>query len=86
MCLLKGENALDRIAVIELGVTKIDLLIAETLPNGNFAVIEEMTETVKIGSDLETDGLIRSARISEALSVLKMFKTICDVSELFTEI
>ena len=43
-------------------------------------VIEEMTETVKIGSDLETDGLIRSARISEALSVLKMYKTICDVA------
>lgn len=80
MCLLKGEITLDRIAVIELGVTKIDLVMAETLPNGDFTVVEEMTETVKIGSDLETDGLIRSARISEALSVLKMYKTICDVA------
>ncbi len=79
MCLLKGEFALEKIAVIQLGVTKIDLVLADILPEGNFVVREEMSETVKIGSDLEADGLIRTARISEAMSVLKMYKTFCDV-------
>ena len=79
MCLLKGEFALEKIAVIQLGVTKIDLVLADILPEGNFVVREEMSETVKIGSDLEADGLIRTARISEAMAVLKMYKTFCDV-------
>ena len=72
---------MEKVAVINLGTTKIDLILANVMPEGNFVVFEEMSETVKIGQDMEQDGFIKSARIAEAISVLKMFKVMWDVNK-----
>ena len=73
---------MEKVAVINLGTTKIDLIMANVMPEGNFIVFDEMSETVKIGQDMEQDGFIKSARIAEAISVLKMFKVMCDVNKI----
>ena len=73
---------MEKVAVINLGTTKIDLILANVMPEGNFIVFDEMSETVKIGQDMEQDGFIKSVRIAEAISVLKMFKVMCDVNKI----
>ncbi len=72
---------MEKIAVISLGTTKIDLILANVLPTGNYVVFDEMSETIKISQDMEKDGFIKPVRIAEAISILKMYKTICDVNK-----
>ena len=79
--IFKETIHLEKVAVISLGTTKIDLVLSDVLPGGNFVVVDEMSETIKIGQDMEQDGFIKPARITEALSILKTFKTICDVNK-----
>jgi len=73
---------LEKIAIIDLGSSKVDLILANVLPTGNFAVFEEMSETVKIVNDFDGEGLLRIARSSEVLTILKMYKMVCDVNRI----
>ena len=61
---------MEKVAVINLGTTKIDLILAKVMPEGNFVVFDEMSETVKIGQDMEQDGFIKSVRIFEVCCAL----------------
>lgn len=72
---------MEKVAVINLGTTKIDLVMASVMPEGNFVVFDEMSETVKIVEDMKQDGFIKSARIAEAIAILKMYKIMCDVNK-----
>lgn len=71
---------MDKIAIVDLGSSKIDLVLANVTPEGNFAVFQEMTETVKIVNDFDGEGLLRIARSNEALTILRMYKMVCDVN------
>lgn len=71
-----------KIAIVDLGSSKIDLILANVLPTGNFAVFEEMSETVKIVNDFDGEGLLRIARSNEALTILKMYKMVCEVNKI----
>lgn len=71
-----------KIAIVDLGCSKIDLILAHVLPTGNFAVFEEMSETVKIVNDFDGEGLLRIARSNEALTILKMYKMVCEVNKI----
>ena len=73
---------MEKIAVVDLGSSKIDLILANVLPTGNFAVFEEMSETVKIVNDFDGEGLLRIARSNEALTILKMYKMVCEVNKI----
>ena len=66
---------MEKIAVISLGTTKIDLILANVLPTGNYVVFDEMSETIKISQDMEKDGFIKPVRIAEAISILKIIRT-----------
>ena len=67
---------MEKIAIVDLGSSKIDLILANVLPTGNFSVFEEMSETVKIVNDFDGEGLLRIARSNEALTILKMYKMV----------
>ena len=71
-----------KIAIVDLGSSKIDLILANVLPTGNFAVFEEMSESVKIVNDFDGEGLLRIARSNEALTILKMYKMVCEVNKI----
>ena len=73
---------MEKIAIVDLGSSKIDLILANVLPTGNFAVFEEMSETVKIVNDFDGEGLLRIARSNEALTILKMYKMVCEVNKI----
>ena len=71
---------MERIALIDLGTTSIDMTLTEVLPTGNFSVFDQMSETIKFFED-STDNFIKPAKINDALAILKMYKTICDVNK-----
>ncbi len=71
-----------KLAIVDLGCSKIDLLLARVLPSGNFVVFEEMSENVKIVDDFDGEGLLRIARSNEALTILKMYKMVCEVNKI----
>ena len=73
---------MSKIAIVDLGCSKIDLILAHVLPTGNFTVFEEMSETVKIVNDFDGEGLLRIARSNEALTILKMYKMVCEVNKI----
>ena len=73
---------MEKIAIVDLGSSKIDLILANVLPTGNFAVFEEMSETVKIVNDFDGEGLLRIARSNEAITILKMYKMVCEVNKI----
>lgn len=73
---------MEKIAIIDLGSSKIDLILAEYTQGESFTVFEELSETVKIVDDFDGEGLLRVARSSEALAVLKMYRTICEVHKI----
>jgi len=75
---------LEKLAIVDLGSSKIDLIMARVLPTGNFAVFEEMSETVKIVNDFDGEGLLRIARSNEDLTILKMYKMVCEVNKIDT--
>ncbi len=72
---------MDKLAVIDLGSSKIDLILASYLPSGNFTVFAEMSEPVKIVDDFDGEGLLRIARSTEAINILKMYKMVCEINK-----
>lgn len=71
---------MEKIAVIDLGTTSIDMTLAEVLPSGNYSVFDQMSETIKFFEDT-SDNFIKPAKVNDALAILKMYKTICDVNK-----
>ncbi len=71
---------MEKLAVIDLGSSKIDLILASYLPSGNFTVFAEMSESVKIVDDFDGESLLRMARSNEAITILKMYKMVCEIN------
>ncbi len=57
------------------------MLIAEYNESGNYSVLDDYSEQVKIIEDYSGEGLLRLARSQEAVSVIKMYKIICEVDK-----
>ena len=73
---------MEKIAIIDIKSTKIDMLIAEYNENGNYSVIDDYTEQVKIIEDYSGEALLRLTRSQEALNIIKMYKIICEVNKI----
>ncbi|MEG1499593.1 MAG: Ppx/GppA phosphatase family protein [Clostridia bacterium] len=72
---------MNKIAVIEIGTASLRLMLINTKEGGFFNVIEEIEEPIQLGKDVERDGLLKSVRINESITVLKMFRKICDLNK-----
>lgn len=73
---------MEKIALVDLRSSRIDLTLAKVLPTtGNFVVFQELSESVKIVDDFDGEGLLRIARSNEAISILKMYKIICEINK-----
>jgi exopolyphosphatase/guanosine-5'-triphosphate,3'-diphosphate pyrophosphatase len=73
---------LNKIAIIELGTTSIKLVLAHILPSESFVVFDEVIEPIKLAEDMDKDGIIKNARIQEAINALKMFRALVDANEI----
>lgn len=69
---------MEKIAVIDLGSNTARLVLANVLTNGHFVVFDELKESVRLGQDMERDGLLKPARVAHAVKTLKMFRRLCD--------
>jgi exopolyphosphatase/guanosine-5'-triphosphate,3'-diphosphate pyrophosphatase len=56
------------------------MTLTDVLPSGNYSVFDQMSETIKFFEDT-SDNFIKPAKINDALTILKMYKTICDVNK-----
>lgn len=72
---------MEKVAIIQLDTNLLKLELVNVLPSGNFLIYDEMVEPISFTDDLNKDGFIRPTRITEAMNILKMFKTLCDVNE-----
>ncbi|MGD9901351.1 MAG: hypothetical protein AB7S44_02305 [Spirochaetales bacterium] len=73
---------MNKIAVIELGTMSIKLVLAHVLPSESFVVFDEVVEPLKLGEDMDKDGIIKLANIQETVNALKMFRALCDSHEI----
>lgn len=56
--------------------------MATCLPDGNFAVFEDLSENVRIVDDFDGEGMLRMARSNEAIEILKTYRVICETNRI----
>jgi len=71
---------MEKIAIVKIGAQSIKLSLFEIAPNGYYNLFDEITENIKIENSIEKSGLIQANIISETLTVLKLFRKICDAN------
>jgi len=76
---------LEKIAIVDLGSNSVRLVLANIMPpgsaavqGGHFVIFDEQKENIRLGLDLEKDGYIKPARITQTIKTLKMFKKLCE--------
>ncbi|MBO7528174.1 MAG: hypothetical protein J6T74_09865 [Clostridia bacterium] len=71
---------MEKYAIIKLSAQTIKLSLIDVTSNGYYNLFDEITETVKLGMSVEQNGLIMPNVINEALTLLKLFRKICDAN------
>ncbi len=69
---------MEKLVVIELGASEITFSKLKFTPNGFFMLEQQIKEPVRIAQDLERDGYIKTTRIEEAITILKIFRKMMD--------
>lgn len=72
---------MEKIGIIDLGSNSARLVIVNMFENGYFMVVDELKESVRLGQDMERDGFLKPQRVAETIKTLRMFKRLCDASE-----
>ncbi len=78
---VKEVVILEKIGIIDLGSNSARLVIVNLFADGYFMVIDELKESVRLGQDMERDGFLKPQRVAETIRTLKMFKKLCDASD-----
>ena len=71
---------MEKIGIIDLGSNSARLVIVELFGDGHFMVVDELKESVRLGQDMERDGFLKPQRVAETIKTLKMFRKLCDAS------
>ena len=69
---------MEKLAVVELGVSEITFSKLNFTPNGYFTIEQQIKEPVRLTQDLARDGYIKSTRIEETIAIRKIFRKIID--------
>lgn len=72
---------MEKVAIIEMNESNIKLVILDVANGGFYNVFDKITENVKLGQVIDKDGLISSAKVNETLTVLKLFRKVCDCNK-----
>ena len=70
---------MEKVALIQLNTNLLKLRIVDVLPSGHNIISDELSENINFYEDAK-DNFLKPIRINEALAVLKMFKSLCDVN------
>lgn len=71
---------MEKIAVIDLGSNSARLVLVNILEGGYFVVFDELKETVRLGQDMDWDGIIKPQRVAQTIKTLSMFRRLCDAN------
>lgn len=71
---------MDRIGVIQIGSNSIRFMLTEVEDSGYFRVIDELSSSIKLCSDLIDNDVISEEKIELIISTLKSYKSLCNVS------
>ena len=71
---------MEKIGIIDLGSNTARLVIVDMFADGHYMVVDELKESVRLGQDMERDGFLKPQRVAETIRTLKMFKRLCDAS------
>ncbi|MBQ7884746.1 MAG: hypothetical protein IJ318_01455 [Clostridia bacterium] len=71
---------MEKIAIVKIGADTIKLSLIDYAPNGYYNLFDEVTEHVKLGLSIEQSGLIKPNIVTEALTILKLYRKICDAN------
>jgi exopolyphosphatase/guanosine-5'-triphosphate,3'-diphosphate pyrophosphatase len=69
---------MEKIALFELSTTAIRLTLGKMVENEYFYVYKEFSEYIQINEHIESDGLIKTAKIKECIGLLQIYKKICE--------
>lgn len=69
---------MEKVALIELGNDALRLTLLNTKEGGYFDVVDELEEQIKVGKDIQANGVLKPTTISECIGILKMFRKLCD--------
>ncbi len=72
---------MEKIGIIDLGSNSARLVIVNMFEDGYFMVMDELKESVRLGQDMERDGFLKPQRVAETIKTLRMFKRLCDASD-----
>ncbi len=70
---------MERVAVIQLDSMNLRLLLVE-VEGIYFRIYDEISESLKLGKDINSNGMINVANSSSTLKILKMFRKVCDIN------
>ena len=71
---------MERLGIIDLGSNTARLVIVDMFTENHYMVVDELKESVRLGQDMDRDGFLKPQRIAETIKTLKMFKKLCDAS------
>lgn len=71
---------MEKIAIIDLGSNSARLVLVNILDGGYFMVFDELKESIRLGQDMERDGFLKPARVTQTIKTLKMFRRLCDAN------
>ena len=71
---------MERLGIIDLGSNTARLVIVDMFTENHYMVVNELKESVRLGQDMDRDGFLKPQRIAETIKTLKMFKKLCDAS------
>ena len=69
---------MEKIAIIEMNEVNLKLTILSVEQNQYFNVTDEISENLQLGSCIEKEGLISAGKVTETLSILKMFRKVSE--------
>lgn len=72
---------MEKIGIIDLGSNSARLVVVRLFGEGHFMVEDELKESVRLGQDMDRDGFLKPQRVAETIKTLKMFRRLCDASE-----
>ena len=69
---------MEKVALIELNEIDLKLVMMNVAPGGYFNVFDRIDENIRLGQTILKEGIITAGKITETLSILRMFRKVCE--------
>ncbi len=73
---------MERIAIMDLGSNSVRLVIIEINENNSYRIVNEVKEMARLSEGMGVDSKIKPEALSRTLKTLKLFKRLCDASNI----